>query len=161
MLTLGDLGYMGTSPEIPLKASRKHSLSKEQKDHTAWHARLRIDIEHSVFCMKKFETFADTHCNNRPVNTIAKKTRQSKFENSVAKWVGETAAKFFTRYCESGLLSALTSLAQYCPEGFVIQEKQNCLRNHPRKKASYPTRTLIRSSTILGSASVEVSPNSA
>lgn len=72
VLTLGDLGYLGTTLEIPLKASKKKPLTKEQKDYNTWHAKLRIGVEHGICRMKKYKIFADIHRNNRQKNMIAK-----------------------------------------------------------------------------------------
>lgn len=71
-LVLGDLGYLGTSLEVPFKASKNHPLTKEQKSYNTWHASLRIGVEHCICRMKKFRIFADTHRNNDQVNMIAK-----------------------------------------------------------------------------------------
>ena len=59
VLTLGDLGYLGTSLEIPFKASKKHPLTKEQKTYNTWHAKLRIGVEHGICRMKKFKIFGN------------------------------------------------------------------------------------------------------
>jgi len=72
VLVLGDLGYLGTSLEIPFKVSKKHPLNQEQKSYNTWHARLRIGVEHGICRMKKFKIFADIHRNNGQVNMIAK-----------------------------------------------------------------------------------------
>lgn len=71
-LVLGDLGYLGTPLEIPLKASKNHPLSKDQKNYNKWHATLRVGVEHGICRMKKFKIFADIHRNNRQANMIAK-----------------------------------------------------------------------------------------
>ena len=36
VLALGDLGYLGTTLEFPLKASKKKPLTKEQKDYNTF-----------------------------------------------------------------------------------------------------------------------------
>ena len=72
VLALGDSGYLGTTLEIPLKASKKKPLTKEQKDYNTWHAKLRIGVEHGIGRMKKFRIFADIHRNNQQQNMIAK-----------------------------------------------------------------------------------------
>jgi hypothetical protein len=71
MLVLGDLGYLGTSLEIPLKPSKNHSLSQEDKTYNNWHSKLRIGVEHGIGRMKKFRIFADIHRGNGHVNMIA------------------------------------------------------------------------------------------
>lgn len=72
ILTLGDLGYLGTSLEIPLKTSKKKPLTKEEQSYNTWHSKLRIGVEHAIGRMKKFHIFADIHRNNRQQNMIAK-----------------------------------------------------------------------------------------
>lgn len=72
MLVLGDLGYLGTSLEIPLKASKNHPLTVQDKDYNTWQAKLRIGVEHAIGRMKKFRIFADIHRGNRQANMIAK-----------------------------------------------------------------------------------------
>ena len=72
VLVLGDLGYLGTSLEVPFKASKNHPLTKQQKTYNTWHAKLRIGVEHGICRMKKFKIFADIHRNNGQVDMIAK-----------------------------------------------------------------------------------------
>lgn len=72
VLVLGDLRYLGTSLEVPIKASKNYPLTKEQKTYNTWHAKLRIGVEHGICRMKKFRIFAETHRNNRQINRIAK-----------------------------------------------------------------------------------------
>ena len=72
VFVLGDLGYLGTSLEVPLKASKNHPLSKEQKTCNRWYAKLRIGVEHGICRMKKFRIFADIHRNNGQADMIAK-----------------------------------------------------------------------------------------
>ena len=72
VLVLGDLGYLGTSLEVPRKASKNHPLTDEQKNYNTWHAKLRIGVEHGICRMKKFRIFAEIHRNNRHQNMIAK-----------------------------------------------------------------------------------------
>ena len=69
---LGDLGYLGTTLEIPLKASKKKPLTTEERDYNTGHSKLRIGVEHAIGRMKKFNIFADIHRNNRQQNMIAK-----------------------------------------------------------------------------------------
>lgn len=72
VLVLGDLGYLGTSLEVPFKTSKNHPLTKEQKAYNTWHAKLRIGVEHGICRMKKFRIFADIDRNNSQTNMIAK-----------------------------------------------------------------------------------------
>ena len=72
ILVLGDLGYLGTTLEIPLKTSKKKPLTKEEQDYNRWHSKLRIGVEHGIGRMKKFNIFADIYRNNRQQNMIAK-----------------------------------------------------------------------------------------
>ncbi len=72
MLVLGDLGYLGTLFEIPVKKPKNKKLSKENKDYNKWHARLRVGVEHAIGRMKKFNIFSDIHRNNSLQNMIAK-----------------------------------------------------------------------------------------
>ena len=72
ILVLGDLGYLGTPFEIPVKKPKNKKLSKENKDYNKWHARLRVGVEHAIGRMKKFNIFSDIHRNNSLKNLIAK-----------------------------------------------------------------------------------------
>jgi hypothetical protein len=72
ILVLGDLGYLGTTLEVPLKASKNKPLLSEEKEYNTWHSKLRIGVEHGIGRMKKFHIFADIHRNNGQVNMIAK-----------------------------------------------------------------------------------------
>jgi len=72
ILILGDLGYLGTDFEIPIKKTKKKELSKENKAYNRWHCGLRIGVEHAIGRMKKFRIFADIHRNNGLKNMIAK-----------------------------------------------------------------------------------------
>ena len=71
-MVLGDLGYLGTDFEIPIKKQKKKALSKEDKAYNRWHSGLRVGVEHAIGRMKKFRIFADTHRNNGLQNMIAK-----------------------------------------------------------------------------------------
>ena len=42
IILLGDLGYLGTGLEIPLKKPKNKALSKEEKAYNRWHSRLRL-----------------------------------------------------------------------------------------------------------------------
>ncbi|MCP4257271.1 MAG: transposase [Planctomycetes bacterium] len=72
MMVLGDLGYLGTDFEIPIKKPKKNELSKENKRYNRWHSGLRVGVEHAIGRMKKFRIFADIHRNNGLENMIAK-----------------------------------------------------------------------------------------
>jgi len=72
MMVLGDLGYLGTDFEIPIKKPKKKKISKEDKEYNRWHSGLRVGVEHAIGRMKKFRIFADTHRNNGLQNMIAK-----------------------------------------------------------------------------------------
>ena len=72
VLVPGDLGYLGTSLEVPLKASKNHPLTDDQKTYNTWHAKLRIGVEHGICRMKKFRIFAETHRGNRQESMIAR-----------------------------------------------------------------------------------------
>ena len=63
-MVLGDLGYLGTDFEIPIKKPKKKALSQEDKAYNRWHSSLRVGVEHAIGRMKKFRIFADTHRNN-------------------------------------------------------------------------------------------------
>lgn len=71
-MVLGDLGYLGTKFEIPVKKRRNEKLSKEDKSYNHWHSSLRIGVEHAIGRMKKFKIFADINRNNGMLNMIAK-----------------------------------------------------------------------------------------
>ncbi|WP_419903507.1 transposase domain-containing protein [Kiloniella sp.] len=70
VLALGNLGYVGTTLEVPLKTSKKKPLTKEEQKYNTWHSKLRIGVEHGIGRMKKFKIFADIHRNNRQRNMI-------------------------------------------------------------------------------------------
>lgn len=72
ILVPGDLGYLGTALEIPLKASKNKPLTKEEQDYNTWHSKLRIGVEHGIGRIKKFNIFSDIHRNNQHQNMIAK-----------------------------------------------------------------------------------------
>ena len=44
VLALGDLGYMRTTLEIPLKTSKKKPLTKAELEYNTWHSKLRIGV---------------------------------------------------------------------------------------------------------------------
>lgn len=71
-IILGDLGYIGTKFETPIKKRKKQRLSKEEKAYNHWHSGLRIGVEHAIGRMKKFKIFADINRNNSMLNMIAK-----------------------------------------------------------------------------------------
>ncbi len=48
IMILGDLGYLGTDFEIPIKKSKKKKLSKEEKVYNRWHSGLRVGVEHAI-----------------------------------------------------------------------------------------------------------------
>jgi len=72
IMVLGDLGYLGTTFEAPIKKPKKKALSKEAKAYNRWHAGLRVGIEPAIGRMKKFNIFSDIHRNNGQQNMIAK-----------------------------------------------------------------------------------------
>lgn len=72
VMVLGDLGYLGTGFEVPIKKRQKIKLSQENKTYNHWHSRLRIGVEHAIGRMKKFRIFADIHRNHGLQNMIAK-----------------------------------------------------------------------------------------
>lgn len=71
-MTLGDLGYLGTVCEIPVKKQKNKKLSQEDKNYNKWHAGLRVGVEHAICRMKKYNIFSDIHRNNDLQNMIAK-----------------------------------------------------------------------------------------
>ncbi len=64
MMVLGDLGYLGTGFELPIKKPKNKELSQEDKAYNRWHCCLRVGVEHAIWRMKKFKIFADIHRNN-------------------------------------------------------------------------------------------------
>lgn len=72
IMVLGDLGYLGTAFEVPIKKPKKKALSKEAKAYNRWHSGLRVGIEHAIGRLKKFNIFSDIHRNNGLQNMIAK-----------------------------------------------------------------------------------------
>lgn len=72
IMTLGDLGYLGTTFEIPVKKPKNKELSKADKKYNRWFSALRVGVEHAIGRMKKFRVFSETHRNNRLQNIIAK-----------------------------------------------------------------------------------------
>ena len=63
IMVLGDLGYLGTDFELPIKKPKKYNR---------WHSGLRVGVEHAIGRMKKFRIFADIYRNNGLQNMIAK-----------------------------------------------------------------------------------------
>ena len=55
----GDLGYLGTNIEIPIKASKLHPLTQKQKDKNKRFSRKRIVIEHVLASLKSYRILAD------------------------------------------------------------------------------------------------------
>ncbi len=72
MMVLGDLGYLGTNFEIPIKKPKNQPISQNARAYNRWYAGLRIGVEHAIGRMKKFKIFADIHRNNGLQNMIAK-----------------------------------------------------------------------------------------
>ncbi len=72
MMILGDLGYLGTSCELPVKKKKGGALSKEDKVYNRWFSALRVGVEHAIARMKKFRIFAEIDRGNRLKNMIAK-----------------------------------------------------------------------------------------
>lgn len=72
MMTLADLGYWGTSCEVPVKKKKGGALSKEDKAYNRWFSALRVGIEHAIARMKKFRIFSDIRRGNRFQDMIAK-----------------------------------------------------------------------------------------
>lgn len=72
ILVLGDLGYLGTGLEIPIKKPRNKRLSATDQAYNQWHSGLRIGVEHAIGRMKKFKIFADIDRGNGLKNMIAK-----------------------------------------------------------------------------------------
>ncbi len=72
IMVLGDLGYLGTGFEVPVKKPKKKELSKEDKAYNRWHSGLRVGVEHAIGRMKKFNIFSDIHRKGGLQNMIAK-----------------------------------------------------------------------------------------
>ena len=72
MMVLGDLGYLGTVFEMPIKKAKSRELSKEDKVNNGWYSGLRVSVGHGIGWMKKFRIFADIHRNNGLQNMMAK-----------------------------------------------------------------------------------------
>ncbi len=71
-LLLGDLAYVGTNCEVPIKKTKNQNLSQEQKDYNKWFNSMRVKVEHGIGRMKKFNIFSDISRGNRHENMIAK-----------------------------------------------------------------------------------------
>ena len=72
LLCLGDLGYLGTSCETPVKKPKNKLLSKQDKAYNRWFNGMRIKAEHAICRMKKFNIFSDINRANQHHNMIAK-----------------------------------------------------------------------------------------
>lgn len=57
--TKGDLGYQGTSIEVPIKKKKNQKLTKEQKAFNRQHSRERIVVEHVFAKMKIFKVLSE------------------------------------------------------------------------------------------------------
>lgn len=57
--TKGDLGYQGTSIEVPIKKKKNQKLTKEQKAFNRQHSRERIVVEHVFGKMKIFKILSE------------------------------------------------------------------------------------------------------
>jgi hypothetical protein len=55
---LGDLGYLGTELEMPIKKPKNKALSKDDKAYNTWFNGLRVGVEHAIGRMKKFNVFS-------------------------------------------------------------------------------------------------------
>lgn len=64
--TRGDLGYLGTRCELPVRKPRGHHLTVEDKNANRAHARQRIPVEHTIAHLKKFRILADRFRNTMP-----------------------------------------------------------------------------------------------
>ena len=71
-IVLGDMGYLRTDLEIPIKKQKNKEMQQEDKDYNRWHSSLRVGVEHAIGRMKKFNIFSDIHRNNGLENLIAK-----------------------------------------------------------------------------------------
>lgn len=60
---LADLGYLGTSWELPYKSSKHHPLTEQQREDNKKHAKRRIAVEHVFAHMKKFRILKDRYRN--------------------------------------------------------------------------------------------------
>jgi len=77
----GDSGYQGlqklhANTVLPVKATKKRPLSKEDKKHNHDHSSLRIFVEHTIRRVKVFRITKETYRNRRKrfglrVNLIA------------------------------------------------------------------------------------------
>ena len=72
IIVLADLGYVGTSCEIPIKKPKNQNLNQNQKDYSKWFNSMRVKVEHGIGRMKKFNIFSDISRGNRHENMIAK-----------------------------------------------------------------------------------------
>ena len=57
--TKGDLGYIGTECEIPIKSSKHHKLTEEEKLLNKQFSQKRITVEHVISFLKKFHILND------------------------------------------------------------------------------------------------------
>jgi hypothetical protein len=55
----GDLGYLGTQIEIPIKKPKKQKLTDQQKAFNRRHSRERVVVEHVIGKMKIFKVLAE------------------------------------------------------------------------------------------------------
>lgn len=60
----GDLGYLGTGCQIPIKSSKKHKLTPKEKLFNQNLAKERIAIEHVFSYLKKFHILSDKYRND-------------------------------------------------------------------------------------------------
>ncbi|MFH0755288.1 MAG: transposase family protein [bacterium] len=60
----GDLGYVGTSCQTPIKKQKNKYLTEEQKQFNKQFSRKRIIIEHVIAHIKKFKILGDKFRNN-------------------------------------------------------------------------------------------------
>ena len=60
---LADLGYLGTSWELPYKASKHHPLTEKQREDNKKHAKRRIAVEHVFAHLKKFRILGNRYRN--------------------------------------------------------------------------------------------------
>jgi hypothetical protein len=60
---LADLGYLGTSWELPHKSSKHHPLTEKQREDNKKHAKRRIVVEHVFAHMKQFRILGNRYRN--------------------------------------------------------------------------------------------------
>jgi DDE superfamily endonuclease len=66
MTIMADLGFLGLSSEnakiiLPHKQYKNRPLEEKQQAENTWHAHVRVKVEHTIACIKRFRKVKETY----------------------------------------------------------------------------------------------------